>query len=180
MFFVFLPSFFFKIIIVSPVIINHFELGFWEFAVVTNLFLNTLISLLSESIRKRKSVLYTILISLWLLDSYFCFCLGIHYNTTNEKKMPSVSFAKLSPRIPRMIISTENGTLKLKKIAAHRVDSSLANSRYTRKQMKRKRQRKFGAVLRVPDFYFFLSGFFLHCAIPVFLVFHIEIIVELL
>lgn len=67
--------------------------------------------------------------------------------------MPSVSLAKLSSR---MLFSTKNETLKLKKIPAHGADSNL---RYARKQIKGKKQRKFGAVLRVPRFFFlfFLS-----------------------
>ena len=64
--------------------------------------------------------------------------------------MPSVTLAKLSPRLPRLAITTTgNGALRLKKIA-RREDSSVANSRYTRKQRKKcNRKRKFGAVLRV-------------------------------
>ena len=86
----------------------------------------------------------------FFIDLVLCFWLyRRQYLYYTKKNMPSVSLAKLSPRLPPMIITTEHGTLKLKKITAHRADSSLANSRYARKQIKRNRQRKFGAVLRV-------------------------------
>ena len=82
---------------------------------------------------------------------FWCY-LKIHFSVSEwfffVASRLAVMPAKLNPQLMQMIFSTENGNLKLKK-NVRRADSSLANSRYARKQMKRQRQRKFGAALRV-------------------------------